>query len=93
MFRQEARSFSPTEDEELPTVVQELHHPLLTLLGIFGDVHAGRPHDRNRVSLPHTRPAREIRSKRHLRTILSYVPNPGRLGYGRFSNICNESAN
>jgi hypothetical protein len=39
------------------------------------------------ASLPHSRLGREIRSKRHLRTLLSDALNWGMLGYGCFSNI------
>jgi hypothetical protein len=88
MFRQEARSFLSTEDKELPPIpLQMLHHPFLTLSRIFGDVHAGRPHDRSPPSFSHTQPCHEIRSKRHQRTNLSDVPAWGSPEYGHFSNF------
>jgi hypothetical protein len=67
------------EDEKLPPIVlQELHHPFLALVRMFGDVHAGRLHDRCPASLPYPSCLeREIGLKRHLRRDLRDVPDGG----------------
>lgn len=76
------------EDEELPPVfLQDLHHPLLALQGVFGDIHRRMPQPVVPASLPHTRPVHEIRAKRHLRTILRDLLVEGVLRDGRFFNI------